>query len=90
MLDAANVGHILILVRADAFLGLDEYHERTERFCNEIKDSEKAPGVTEIFLPGERERNMEQILTKQGIEVPSTLLEEFEQIAAKYGVSMVH
>jgi LDH2 family malate/lactate/ureidoglycolate dehydrogenase len=85
---AANVGHIMILVRADAFLGLDEYHERTERFCAEIKGSEKAPGVAEIFLPGERERILEERLISQGIVIPGDLFGELEAIAAKYGVAM--
>ena len=86
--DAANVGHIFILIRADAFIDLQQYQERTERFCSEVKNSEKAPGVQEIFLPGERERMLEQRLIVKGIEIAGNLSEEFVSIAQKYGVGL--
>ncbi|MHC1758656.1 MAG: Ldh family oxidoreductase [Negativicutes bacterium] len=84
----ANVGHFILLLRADAFLGAAEYEERMERFCQEIKNSEKMPGVSEIFLPGERERLLEQTLLVQGIEMPAALAQEFAAIAEKYAVQL--
>ncbi|MDF1590985.1 MAG: Ldh family oxidoreductase [Desulfobacterales bacterium] len=84
----ANVGHIIIVLKADAFIGLDDYHERNERFFREIKACEKAAGISEIYLPGERERILAQTLTKSGIEVPGGLVKEFETIARQYGLSL--
>jgi LDH2 family malate/lactate/ureidoglycolate dehydrogenase len=83
---AANVGHIIIAMKADAFISLDNYHERTERFCREIKACEKAAGVSEIYLPGEREQILAQTLIKKGITVPESLVKEFEAIAREYEV----
>jgi len=82
----ANVGHILIVLKADAFIGLDNYYERNERFCREIKACEKAAGTDEIYLPGERERILAQTLIRSGIAVPESLAKEFEAIASEYGV----
>ena len=86
--EPANVGHILILLKADAFLSLADYHERTERFCREIKTCEKAAGVEEIYLPGERERMLEQTLIKSGLTIPGSLVKEFEGIAREYGLCL--
>jgi LDH2 family malate/lactate/ureidoglycolate dehydrogenase len=82
----ANVGHIIIVLKADAFIGLDNYYERNERFFREIKACEKAAGISEIYLPGEREQILEQTLIKSGIAVPDGLVKEFETIAREYGV----
>lgn len=84
----ANVGHIIIVLKADAFIGQDNYYERNERFFREIKACEKAAGISEIYLPGERERILEQALIKSGIEVPEGLVKEFETIAREYGLSL--
>ncbi|SEP39657.1 Ldh family oxidoreductase [Propionispora vibrioides] len=85
----ANVGHLFIVIKADAFTtGLPEYYERTERFCREIKAVGKAAGVSEIYLPGEREQQTEQTLLKQGIEISDGLLEELKTISREYGVPL--
>ncbi|MDR3561584.1 MAG: Ldh family oxidoreductase [Negativicutes bacterium] len=84
----SNVGNILIVIRADAFMGLDEYYDRTEKFCHEIKGCEKAAGVDEIFLPGERKRASERIVAEKGIEVAGSLLEELQAIAWSCGLSL--
>ena len=85
----ADVGHFMLLLRADAFMSMTEYNERMERFCSEIKNSEKAPGVTEIYLPGERERILEQKLQRDGITLPAALKEELSAIATRYEVKFV-
>jgi len=84
----ANVGHILILIKADAFTGRGDYYGRTERFCKEIKDCEKAAGIEEIYLPSERKRILEQTLMKRGIELPPDLVKELDAIAQQYGLSL--
>lgn len=84
----ANVGHIIIVLKADAFIGQDNYYERNERFFREIKACEKAAGISEIYLPGEREQILEQTLIKSGIEVPEGLVKKFETIAREYGLSL--
>lgn len=84
----ADVGHIIIVLKADAFIDRDDYYERNERFIREIKGCQKAAGVSEIYLPGERERILAQTLIKSGIEVPEGLVKEFETIAREYGLSL--
>lgn len=85
----ADVGHLIIVIKIDGFIGMDDYYERTDKFCEEIKAVEKAAGVNEIYLPGEREQILEQRLLIEGIAIPTKLLEELQGIASEYGVPLV-
>lgn len=84
----ADVGHLIIVIKIDGFIGIDDYYKRTEQFCEEIKAVEKTAGINEIYLPGEREQILEQILLAKGIEIPTQLLEELKDIADEYGVPL--
>lgn len=84
----ANVGHLIIVIKADAFLEADSYYERAEAFLQQVKNAERAVGVTEIYLPGEREQNMEKQSLATGILVPDGLLSELKTISANFGVPL--
>lgn len=84
----ANVGHLFILIKADAFLSLESYYARVEMFCQGMKSVDKAEGVNEIYLPGEREQLLEKKLTQNGIRLSKELIRELEIIATEYNMSL--
>lgn len=80
--EPANVGHFMVLVKADCFMEEMEYQERTETFVSEIKDIDLAPGFEAIKLPGEREWEREQTLLKQDtLKLDTEIYEQFKAIA---------
>jgi len=79
--EPANVGHFMIIFKADSFLDDAAYQKRTETFVAEIKNVAPAPGFTAIKLPGEREWEREQALLSQGLALDCELLEQFVSIA---------
>ncbi|KUO62528.1 MAG: lactate dehydrogenase [Gracilibacter sp. BRH_c7a] len=81
--EPANVGHFMVLIKADSFLGESEYEERTETFVSEIKNLSRAPGFEAIKLPGEREWEREQAIFTQGIAMDLDLREQFASVAVK-------
>ncbi len=81
--EPANVGHFMIIVKADSFMEGSEYEERTETFISEIRNLSLAPGFKTIKLPGEREWEREQTIVDQGIAMESDLREQFMSIAEK-------
>lgn len=85
----ANVGHLMIVMKVDGFIEKEDYYERMETFCEEIQAVENAAGVSEIYLPGEREQLLEQSLLIKGIEVSADLLEELKCISGEYGVPLL-
>ncbi|SDF28790.1 Ldh family oxidoreductase [Sporolituus thermophilus] len=86
--EEANVGHLLLVLRPDAFGSLEVYFERTEQFCREIKAIAVAPGYGDIKLPGEREWERQQALLNGGIEISGALLAELAGIAAEHSLSL--
>ncbi|MEL1135575.1 Ldh family oxidoreductase [Desulfitobacterium sp. THU1] len=84
----ANVGHFVILVKAEAFLTLEAYHQRTEQFVEEIKQIPLAPGYQEIKLPGEREWEQEQRSVVQGVTLDDDLLASLQVIAQELNIKL--
>lgn len=81
--EPANVGHFMVIIKADSFMEGPEYEERTETFVSELKNLSLAPGFNKISLPGEREWEREQAIFAQGISMDSELLEQYSSIAEK-------
>ncbi|AGA68313.1 malate/lactate dehydrogenase [Desulfitobacterium dichloroeliminans LMG P-21439] len=84
----ANVGHFVILVKADAFLTMETYHKRVEHFVEEIKQIPLAPGYQEIKLPGEREWEQEQSSVVQGVTLDEDMLATFQAIAQELNIKL--
>lgn len=57
----ADVGHFLVVVKPDLFMGLEEYKERMDFLYQSVVFSEKAEGTERIYFPGE----IEQISRKE-------------------------
>ena len=56
-----------------------------------MKDSRKAEGVEEIFMPGEIEQKQYDVSAKDGVEIGEALVSELEELAEKAGpVSYTH
>jgi len=64
-----DVGHILIAIAIERFLAYDDYLDRINRFCAELKASALAPGFEEILLPGELEHRRATGRLAHGIEL---------------------
>lgn len=60
-----GIGHFLLAVNVEAFLPLEQFRKRIDRFVARLKSSEKSEGVDELFVPGEIEfRRRESALLK--------------------------
>ncbi|ACL20005.1 Malate/L-lactate dehydrogenase [Desulfitobacterium hafniense DCB-2] len=84
----ANVGHFIILVKADAFMEMADYHKRTEQFVEEIKKIPLAPGTKEIKLPGERSWEQQQNTEAQGIILDADLQAALQTIAQELTINL--
>ena len=56
------------------------YEQKMEDFVSILKESKKAAGNNEIFLPGEIEQEMEKAKTAEGVEVRDALLSEIQKL----------
>ena len=81
-----NSGHLFQVVDIRAIDDLDAFKKRMDDAVDYIKNGPKAPGVSEIFVPGEIEANNQKKAQAEGIVYPVEVLEENRALARRYGL----
>jgi LDH2 family malate/lactate/ureidoglycolate dehydrogenase len=84
--EPSNVGHFLVLIRADGFLDYAEYEERTKTFISEVKSLSRAIGAENIKLPGERRWEREKAGIARGINIDVTIVEQFIRLGEEINI----
>ena len=64
-----DLGHLFAVLDPTVFLPRQEFEARIEQLCMEIKQSEPAPGVPRILLPGELEHERSESRLRDGVPV---------------------
>jgi LDH2 family malate/lactate/ureidoglycolate dehydrogenase len=59
-----------------------------DKGIREIKGVKKAPGVTEIFLPGEREQRTLLERRKTGIPLAVGTVSELKELSEEFGIPL--
>ncbi len=81
-----GLGHFAIAVDITRFLPLEVFKARMDEFIAQIKLSERADGVAEIFIPGEIEFRREAERRRDGVPLGRLLVAELDALAEKLGV----
>jgi LDH2 family malate/lactate/ureidoglycolate dehydrogenase len=83
----SGCGHFLVVVDVAAMLPAQEFTARMEALVAQTKANPTAPGVEEIFVPGEVEqRNAARNAT--GVALPRRTWDDLSALAAQSGVAM--
>ncbi|TJY42275.1 Ldh family oxidoreductase [Cohnella pontilimi] len=83
-----NVGHFFIGLDIARFMPVQQFKDRMDLYIDEIKAEPKAPGVSEIFIPGELEHRMSLERMKTGIVLPSRVEGELRFWGEQYGLQL--
>lgn len=87
---AANVGHLLIILRTDVFGDNDKYMSRMETFCEEIHNIAAAPEHSGVRLPGEQKWDLAKARLAKEIKLQPHVRAEFEKIAEELGLEIIY
>jgi LDH2 family malate/lactate/ureidoglycolate dehydrogenase len=68
------------------FLPLDEFRARVDRLVADVHASELAPGTDRVYVPGEIEAHRRESRLRDGIPLPTALVEELDSMAASLDV----
>jgi LDH2 family malate/lactate/ureidoglycolate dehydrogenase len=83
----SGCGHLFLAIDPAAFGDPDGYTERVEQLIAEVKDVPLAPGVDEVFYPGEVEdRAQAAALAAGGLHLAEQTLADLLQLSAETGV----
>jgi LDH2 family malate/lactate/ureidoglycolate dehydrogenase len=83
----SGVGHLALAIDIAAIRPLAEFEADMERMIAGLKSAPRAPGVAEIFYPGEIEARNEAVALAEGIALPEATAEELLDQARKIGVA---
>lgn len=81
-----NSGFFLGAVNIEKIMPLDLFKASVDRLFASIKNSEKADGVKEIYLPGEIEFNKTVLSEREGVELSGAVAAELQALAERYHV----
>ncbi|WP_034422622.1 Ldh family oxidoreductase [Thermanaerosceptrum fracticalcis] len=76
-----NEGIFLGAFKVDNFMPVEFFKKRMDQLISELKDSPKAPGVVEIFMPGEIEYKCSVERLKAGIPLNEEVRNELNKLA---------
>lgn len=81
-----DIGNVFGALNIEKFVNLETFKENMDSLIQEIKNSPKATGVNEIFLPGEIEALKREERLKKGIPVTRAVLDELKEEGMRLGV----
>lgn len=85
----ADVGHFLVAIKPDLFMGLAEFRERMGVLYEKVVGCEKMKGVNRIYFPGEIEQDMHEERLKSGIPFTQSELETLNREANATGCARI-
>jgi len=83
-----NKGQMFAAVDISRMGDVAAFKTRVDREIDFIKDSPKAPGVEEIYLPGEPEARAWEASLVNGIEYPAEVIREVQGISERLNVAV--
>ncbi len=81
-------GVFILCLDAGRFLPLEQFHEEVERLIAHVKSAPRAPGVTEILVPGEPEERATAARRAGGIFVEEETWNQIQAVARDLGVGV--
>src|SRR5262245_10063851 len=82
----SGCGHLLIALRVDALLDRQDFDRRLEDLIQITKAVPLAPGVEEIFYPGELEDRNAWSAERTGIDLPAKTRRDLGRPARECGI----
>ena len=79
---AANTGQFIIALDVRRFMDPDTFALAVKRHLQELRTSERLPGVNAIRLPGDERARRKQERLQAGVPVPAPLLIKLDDLAA--------
>lgn len=83
-----NVGHFFLAIDVGRFMPIAQFKARMDDYIRQLKAEPKAPGVAEIFIPGELEHRQTLKRQQTGIALPVKVAQELDAIGKKYELNL--
>ena len=82
-----DLGYFFGAIDISRLMPLDVFTARVDAMFGAIKGSVPAPGVEEVFLPGEIEARKERQAMEEGVALGAATVEDLRSLGGEYGVA---
>jgi len=82
-----GTGHFFGAMRIDGFQKPEEFKARMDKWIETFRNAKPAIDCERVLIPGDIEREKEERIRKEGINVLPAIQEEMKEIAAELGIS---
>ncbi|OKL56178.1 hypothetical protein UA08_08562 [Talaromyces atroroseus] len=87
---AADVGHFLVAIKPDLFMGLDDFKSRMDYLYQRVVGSDKMAGVERVYYPGEIEQITHEKRLVEGIPFTEAEIKGLNEEAELAGVKKLN
>jgi L-2-hydroxycarboxylate dehydrogenase (NAD+) len=81
-----GTGHFFGAMRIDAFQPADHFKLKMDEWIATFRNAKSAPGKPAVKIPGDNEREKEEILSKEGIKIVPAIAKDLKEIANSLGL----
>ncbi len=81
-----GTGHFFGAMRIDAFQPASEFKAKMDKWISTFREAKSAPGKPAVKIPGDIEREKEEIILKEGISIIPAIAEDMKEIADKLNI----
>lgn len=81
-----GIGHFFGAMRIDAFRPAHEFKKHMDNWICRFRASKPVDGQPKVKIPGDPEREMEMIRSKEGIPLNAKVCDDLKSLASKFGL----
>lgn len=82
-----GIGHFFGAMRIDAFRPADDFKKNMDKWIRRFRSAKTVEGQKKVIIPGEPEREMEQVRMTKGIPLLKPVIEDLKFLGEKFTVS---
>jgi L-2-hydroxycarboxylate dehydrogenase (NAD+) len=81
-----GIGHFFGAMRIDGFIDSDSFKTQVDEYIRVFRATKPAPGTNGPLIPGDPERQSEQLRREKGVPLAPAVIEDLRDISSKTGV----
>ena len=82
----SDLGHFFLAINPAAFGPIEAFHERARDLLRRLKEGERAPGVEEILVAGEKEWRAHEDARLHGVQLYHTVVAALNELGRRFGL----
>jgi L-2-hydroxycarboxylate dehydrogenase (NAD+) len=83
-----GIGHFFGAIRIDGFIEVDSFKRQVDDYIRVFRATKPAPGTAGPLIPGDPERQAEQLRREKGVSLILPVVQDLRDISAKTGIPL--